>query len=136
MKPEDFVAAAHQHLVSEYIHELKGRLDTPAEKILNKEWQTVVRLLHELPPEQMKAVMGLARVVATDTLSGVLGVLDGSSCMMEEQPKFELTDCSGNLLNGDLQEIFLSAIPESEYLSEQKPIFGSLNNPLTTGNQR
>lgn len=123
MKPEKFVEATYQYLVEGGIDHLKPMLEAPLESIKDEDWRGMISLLKQLTPEQQQAVLNLAKVVAIDTVAGMFGILDGSSCMMENQPDFILKDDNG-ILNGDLQEIFLSAIQEDGYLSKANPKFG------------
>lgn len=73
-------------------------------------------LYRDLSPAQREALLGFCRQVMADTVSHVLGILDGSS-YVPGRPLFTLNSDDGQRLDGDLQDLFLEA-------AETKPDIG------------
>jgi hypothetical protein len=57
---------------------------------------------------QQRATSVLINQVTKDTISNLLGILDGVSLLDGFRGHFQLTYESGHVLNGDLQDIFLA----------------------------
>jgi hypothetical protein len=72
-------------------------------------WPDMARLYRSLTEEQRRAFMEAVRQVVVDTMSQILGILDGSSLLAKHRDDFHLTyGDHQNELNGDLQDYFLS----------------------------
>lgn len=71
-------------------------------------WQGILPIYKELNKELQDSFLQFLRLIQVNTLSNLLGILDGSTFLSSENEKFILrTEGSDTTINGDLQDIFL-----------------------------
>ena len=74
-----------------------------------KGWPQIAQLYRSLTEEQRRQFMEGIRQVIVDTLSNMLGILDGSTLLEKHRDDFHLTyGDDPQEINGDLQDLFLS----------------------------
>jgi hypothetical protein len=71
-------------------------------------WKEILPIYKGMTKEQQKSFLLFFRMIQVNTVSHILGILDGSSYLNENQEDFVLTTKnSDNIINGFLQDIFL-----------------------------
>jgi len=71
-------------------------------------WQDVLPVYKNMTLAQRLTFLQFIRMIQVNTLSHVLGVLDGSTSLSENGVNFVLkTEEKDELINGDLQNVFL-----------------------------
>ena len=72
-------------------------------------WKKALLLFKSLDKYGQEALFEIMRQVSVDTLSNMFGVLDGVSSLENVDEEFKLTadDDESEVINGDLQDIFL-----------------------------
>ena len=70
-------------------------------------WQNAISLYESLDNNQKEVFFSIIRQTAIDTVSNVLGVIDGSTYLEEMDGELNLLSGTGVKLNGDLQGFFL-----------------------------
>jgi hypothetical protein len=107
MKPAEFVAALRKEIVDENNQIYKKLLEeTHHSDATDEYWKALLAFYSSLDSEQKKLILLVMRQVAVDTLSNIFAILDGISTLEGQSKEFSLS-CSGSLLNGSLQDIFL-----------------------------
>lgn len=113
MEPVEFINALRQVVIAETgVHYETSLNDTRA--ATDPTWKNFKSIYASLNAAQQKAVLAFIRLVQVDTVSSMLGVLDGSSYLSDHDEQFTLTTSQGEELNGDLQEIFLEIEERNE----------------------
>ena len=105
MTPEQFVAAVRAEVIDNSGYQ--EILRTPFKDVTDPYWRKVIDLYQRLDPNDKEVIASIFRQVAVDTISEVLGILDGVADVASFPIALELT-CSGTQLNGDLQDYFLA----------------------------
>lgn len=75
----------------------------------DKNWKASKELYHSLNEEQKQQMQAFTRLVMQDVVSIIFGKLDNISSFANQKGNFELT-INGNVISGDLQELFLMGI--------------------------
>lgn len=115
MKQEEFVRALRVDIIEENADLYADMLRTTDRSSVEDEyWRAVLSLYDSLNDRGKVTLLGIMRQVAVDTVSNMLGVLDGSSSSSIGQEGLTLLDSTRNKLNGSLQDLFL-AREESEF---------------------
>lgn len=71
-------------------------------------WGNILPIYKSLTKEQRLAFLQFLRLIQVNTLSHVFGILDGSTDLSDSDESFVLkTEQSEDVINGDLQDIFL-----------------------------
>ena len=95
---------------------LKAYKDIFEKTTLNNEvkdpyWKDALLLFNSLNNDQKRIFFSILRQVAIDTTAQILGILDGTSSMDGYDAEFKLTTSeNGQVINGDLQDIFLASV--------------------------
>ena len=116
MSPKDLVDALRLGILEansdSYREILRQSLE--GETFRDPYWAKTSALYRSLDEDGRSQLVAIMRQVIKDTLSNVLGVLDGSSTLPRSPDGFHLTyGKQGQALNIELQDIFLAAC-ESE----------------------
>lgn len=103
----------------EFVTKLKGQVIDGDNKIyqnlLNETneatdpiWQNMLLIYKKMTKDQQLAFVQFLRLIQVNTLSHVLGILDGSTYLAESIEDFVLKTAGGDhQINGSLQDIFL-----------------------------
>ena len=75
----------------------------------DKNWKASKELYHSLNEEQKQQMQTFTKMVMQDVVSMIFGKLDNISSFANQKGDFELT-INGNVISGDLQELFLMGI--------------------------
>lgn len=108
MNPSTFVKLLRKTVIEENLVSYQKLLSTTKEAS-DPVWRSILPIYHNLNEEQKVAFFNFLRVVEVNTLSHILGILDGSSSSYEINEDLVLiSDQSSEKINGDLQDIFLA----------------------------
>jgi hypothetical protein len=111
MTPQDFVSCVRREVLEAnlalYRQNLGRSVQSSAEP--HTFWPKMTELYQSLTEEQRRQFVEGIRQVMVDTLSNVLGILDGSTLLEHHRGYFHLTyGDEPHELNGELQDLFLS----------------------------
>ncbi len=109
MKPEEFVQKIRQSVLDENVVIYKDLFETTeVEQASDPYWKEALCLFKKLSNEDREILFKIIRQVSIDTISNLFAILDGVSCLEDQEGDFSLTlDDKPEKLNGDLQDIFL-----------------------------
>ncbi|HMT54765.1 MAG TPA: hypothetical protein PKD16_16940 [Saprospiraceae bacterium] len=107
MEAFEFVTAIRQRVVendNKTYHDLLESDDSPQDSV----WRAIYSIYKSLSKEQQKDFLLFLRLIQTNTISHVFGILDGSTYLNNYRESFVLKTESDNMvINGDLQDLFL-----------------------------
>jgi hypothetical protein len=109
MSPAELVQALLQEVVEGNTREYSKMLSTSASTARDPTWKQILTARESMDPAQRGALDVLVKQVVVDTVSTILGILDGPTVLPRFRGPFTLTYESGAKLNGDLQDLFLEA---------------------------
>ena len=70
-------------------------------------WAGMLPIYKSMTKQEQDTFLDFLKLIQVNTVSHVFGILDGSSYLSENGPDFFLrTEPNGDLINGDLQDIF------------------------------
>ena len=109
MKAEYFVEKLRQAIIEENDVIYRDLFNNTDEAEATYEyWKKALALFRSLDSDNRETLFKIMRQVSVDTLSNVFGVLDGVSAVEDVDEEFKLTtDVDSEVINGDLQDIFL-----------------------------
>ncbi|AJQ94842.1 hypothetical protein [Gynuella sunshinyii] len=109
MKPEEFVKKIRQSVLDENIAIYKDLFaNTEIDQASDPYWQEALGLFKKLGDKEKETLFKIMRQVSVDTISNLFALLDGVSCLEDQDGDFSLTiENEKKQLNGDLQDIFL-----------------------------
>ncbi len=110
MKPEDFVKKIRQSVLDENVAIYRDLFDsTEVDKASDEYWKKALRFYGSLDKSGQEILFKIMRQVSVDTISNLLGVLDGVSSLEDTdvQLKLIVNNDMQEVLSGDLQDIFL-----------------------------
>ena len=111
---EIFIKRLYKTIVEEGEGEYKGLLEnTRLEDATDKYWISTLELYDDLTEENREKLMKVIELVMIDTISNMLGIIDGSSTLSEcdAELKLYLNDAD---TGGELQDLFLEYVEEIE----------------------
>jgi hypothetical protein len=112
MTPEKLVAILKREVIEGNIELYKNLLNTTNEA-QDPVWKRILLMYIESSKEDKEVFLKFLRIVEINTLSHVLGILDGSTYVDEIKDEFVLTtESSKGKINEDLQDLFLELIEE------------------------
>ena len=107
MEAKEFVTKLKERVIDndfkiyEELIESKSRIKDPT-------WQGIIEIYNSINKKEQLALLNFLRLVQVNTLSHVLGILDGTVNLSNRNLNFILkTSRNDNAINGDLQDIFL-----------------------------
>lgn len=107
MEALEFVKKLKERVIENDNKVYQNLLDTTIEA-KDPIWQGVLPTYKNMNKDQQAAFLRFLRMIQVNTLSHILGVLDGSTTLSENDVNFILkTVEKDELINGDLQDIFL-----------------------------
>jgi len=109
MKPEEFVKKIRQSVLDENIAIYKDLFaNTEVDQVSDPYWHEALGLFNKLSDEEKETLFKIMRQVSVDAISNLFALLDGVSCLEDQDGDFSLTiENEQEQLNGDLQDIFL-----------------------------
>ncbi|WP_276737467.1 hypothetical protein [Prevotella pallens] len=108
MTAEEFVSNVKDEVFKETFEYYFKMLPNPIAGT-DKNWKTSKELYHSLNEEQKQQMQTFTKMVMQDVVSIIFGKLDNISSFANQKGDFELT-INGNVISGDLQELFLMGI--------------------------
>lgn len=108
MTAEEFVSNVKDEVFKETFEYYFKMLPNPIAGT-DKNWKASKELYHSLNEEQKQQMQTFTKMVMLDVVSIILGKLDNISSFANQKGNFELT-INGNVISGDLQELFLMGI--------------------------
>lgn len=111
---EAFVKALYESVVTENLESYQEGYETTAADDITDPYRKEAQGLYDsLNAEQKKVLMCVVEQTMIDTISSVLGILDGSSTLGDAtmEPKLLINDVD---TEGELQDYFLEFIEEQE----------------------
>lgn len=105
MTAEEFVNNVKNEIFKEAFEYYFKMLPNPIAGT-DKNWKASKELYHSLNEEQKQQMQAFTKMVMQDVVSIIFGKLDNISSFANQEGDFELT-MNGNVINGDLQDIFL-----------------------------
>src|SRR5947207_10125305 len=111
MNPQEFVSCVRREIMEAnltmYRQELERSVSTKT--VRDSHWPQMAALYQSLTEEQRRQFVEGIRQVMVDTLSNVLGVLDGSTLLEKHRDYFHLSyGDDPQKINAELQDLFLS----------------------------
>lgn len=108
MTAEEFVSNVKDEVFKETFEYYFKMLPNPIAGT-DKNWKASKELYHSLNEEQKQQMQTFTKMVMQDVVSIIFGKLDNISSFANQEGNFELT-INGNVISGDLQELFLMGI--------------------------
>lgn len=108
MTAEEFVSNVKDEVFKETFEYYFKMLPNPIAGT-DKNWKASKELYHSLNEEQKQQMQTFTKMVMQDVVSMIFGKLDNISSFANQEGNFELT-INGNVISGDLQELFLMGI--------------------------
>lgn len=110
MKPEKLVEILNREVIEGNLVLYKELLDTTTEA-KDPVWKGILPIYINLSKEEKESFIKFLRIVEINTLSHVLGILDGSTYVEGSDDEFILTtEGSDEKINEDFQNLFLEPI--------------------------
>ena len=108
MTAEEFVSNVKDEVFKETFEYYFKMLPNPIAGT-DKNWKASKELYHSSNEEQKQQMQTFTKMVMQDVVSMIFGKLDNISSFANQKGDFELT-INGNVISGDLQELFLMGI--------------------------
>jgi putative transposase len=109
MNKVDLIKTLYQSTIKENSTIYKDLFNnTDINKVKDSYWKAALTFYKELSDANKDVFFKIIEQVQVDTVSNILGVLDGVVSTAEEDIEIEMTIKGNNeLINGDLQDLFL-----------------------------
>jgi hypothetical protein len=111
---EEFVKSLYKSIIEENIELSKGLFETAnVTNVTDDYWREALGLYNSLDKEQKEILFKIIEQTMIDTVSNTLGVIDGSSTLINStiEPKLLLDSTD---TEGELQDCFLEFIEENQ----------------------
>jgi len=113
MNRDEFVSAIREEIVDSNLSSYRQLfIENRPESATDPYWQEALRFFGSLPTSERTVFFRILRQVTVDTISSILGMLDGVWELKDQEGDFDLL-LAGERLNGDLQDEFLAAEEDS-----------------------
>lgn len=109
MEPLDFVNGVRKSVIEDNLTTYKEIFEkTSQDQASDPYWKDALALFSSLDEKQKTTLYKIIRQVQVDNISTMFGILDGTSYVDSRATDLKLTlDDSGQVLNGELQDLFL-----------------------------
>lgn len=112
MKPEELVKILHRDVIKGNLELYQSLLDTTNEAT-DTVWKGILPIYINFSREEKEIFLKFLKIIEINTLSHVLGILDGTTYADGIEQDFILTVENDNRkINEDLQDLFLELIEE------------------------
>lgn len=110
MEAEEFIESLRRTVLESDLKDYGKILAEDITQVSDQTWRPIVLKYQLFSDVEKKEFINFMRMIQVNTISHVLGVIDGSSYLDENNEDFKLICSSdGKLINGDLQDYFLDA---------------------------
>lgn len=107
MQPLHFVSQIRKVAIDEGLENYKEIFNTK-DNVTDEYYIKAIKFFNNLNAESKQTFFEIIREVEVDTVSTMLGILDGAIWLEDQENDFILTmENSKSIINGDLQSIFL-----------------------------
>ncbi len=114
MEAEEFIESLRRTVLKGNLDEYSRILSAEIDHVTDQTWKPIILKYQELSDLEKKDFISFIRMIEVNTISHVLGIIDGSSYLDENNEEFQLICSSdGKIISGDLQDYFLGAEEES-----------------------
>ena len=113
MTDKEFINAIRSEVVDEYTQSFKEILADNTIEATDPYWKKLILFYDDLDFQQRDVLLSVVRQVMVDTLSNILGIIDGGCILNDFRGDFELS-MDGQSLAGDLKDLLLEAEEEME----------------------
>lgn len=108
MKEHEFITHIRNEVIKSNLQTYRALfVETELQDGSDPYWQAALRFFQMLDDAQRCALFSIIKQVMVDTVSNVLGILDGVSGLEDQQSSFELL-MDGRNIAGSLQDQFLA----------------------------
>lgn len=109
MKPIEFVKGLRNAVVEDNLSIYKNLFEnTELNSVTDSYWKDALAFFNKLDFKDKEVFFKVIRQIEVDTISNILGVLDGVSWIEGQKGNFKLVvDNSNDVINGELQDKFL-----------------------------
>ncbi|MEH7402651.1 transposase [Gottfriedia acidiceleris] len=116
MTNAEFVKNIYQSVVKEGLSEYEDVfVNTETKDATDPYWKDALNFFAELTDDNKKMLFKIIEQVQVDTVSHVLGVFDGVCSISDDEYEIEMKiNGEEELLNGDLQDLFLEYVEDNE----------------------
>jgi hypothetical protein len=111
---EIFIKSIYKSIVEGNGNLYKNLFDnTDIDKASDEYWKKSLKLYNSLSEENKEILITIIQQTMIDTISNMLGIIDGSSTLIgcDAEPKLYLNDAD---TDGELQDLFLEYVEEIE----------------------
>jgi hypothetical protein len=111
MTTQEFVSCLRREVLEANLRTYRNSLESSLSgaEVRDAYWRQTTELYRSLSEEDRRRLIAVIRQVVVDTLSNVLGILDGSTLLEKHRDYFHLTyGDQPHELNGELQDLFLA----------------------------
>lgn len=114
MMQKELVAAIYNSILLENIEIYKNLFETTKVGPKTTEyWKLSLGLYEKLTDDDKQVLMKIIEQIVTDTISNMLGAIDGSSTLADFESEIALVVDSQNV-QGDLQDLFLEMVEKNK----------------------
>ncbi len=115
MTEKELAIQFYQAAVEDAVRQYRSFFRAPLAEITDPLWRDLVSWAASLPAEKRELLIRFGRQAATDGVSTILGVLDGSTFLPNQSADFTLHFGNQSVpLSGTLQDSFLEAAETAE----------------------
>ena len=113
MMQKELITAIYNSILVENVEIYKSLFETTKIGPKTTEyWKSSLGLYEKLSDDDKQTLMRIIEQTVIDTISSMLGAIDGSSTLADFEPEIGLTAENQNI-QGDLQDIFLEMVEKS-----------------------
>jgi len=110
MEAIKFIKSLRRTVLEGDLEDYSRILSEDITEVNDQTWKPIVLKYQVLSDGEKKEFVNFIRMIEVNTISHVLGIIDGSSYLDESNEEFQLICGSdGKIISGDLQDYFLGA---------------------------
>lgn len=107
---EIFIKSIYKNIVEENKYLYKNLLENiDIDKANDEYWKQSLKLYNNLSRDDKGILMNIMQQTMIDTISNMLGIIDGNSALSECDAELKLY-LNGNYTDGELQDLFLEYV--------------------------
>ena len=123
MNNEEFVEKLYQSIIKENLASYQDLFhNTDLKDVTDSYWKESLNFFGELTDDNKKILFKIVEQVQVDTISTILGIIDGVVTLPGKQEEIEMMFIGAKEpLNGDLQDLFLAYDEENRWMRKEHP---------------